>query len=1082
MRLNLLKKTVGQLTLAFLLIFAILGFFYQFHIKEHLVLNAEKSLNELVKSESKRISDHFDSLVRIGSQSADFMTMRLQQSIDSHSQEEFDKQFERVDGAWRSRLYSGNNTNKSGAFLSSRQPLTDSIRERLLVSAKGFDDYAQGVSSLVFNTYFISQDQFIRIFPKDWALGVEPNHDFSQDIFYSIATPSANPNRRPVWTPPYYDSIWKHWMTSIITPVYVENRFCGIIGHDVILDEIYNRILNTAYFITGYGFIFDSSKHLIIHPNFKHKLPRDAEMGLTLGSTEIPDSPLKNQLDQIIKSNKNSVPFHQMEFEENGTAYILVTQKLEILNWYFAIAVPKKEILQELPSFQTHFIFGGLAVILSLFAFSLLIVYHNIIRPIERLTQTVRGSFPGGSDFITTTVDGDEIEQLASTFNNLTQRLKQSLDNLEKDIQRREETEKSLRESKEHFRALTENSPDVIMRFNHSHHHLYVNPVVKSVINIDPEDIIGKSHRDLGFPSNLCDLWEEAIEKVFLTKKGNRIEFQLPSGIWIDWLLFPEFGPDGQVSAVVSSSRDISALKEALNSLKQSEEQFRTVVDSSKDAIIAINSDGNIVIFNKAAECMFGFSKSEMLDHTLEKLIPGHLRKSHSINIHSYFSQGRPNAAIGKVVELSAVRHSNELFPIELALSNATFGGERMVIAIIRDISERKAAEKEREMLEEQLHQSQKLEAIGKLAGGIAHDFNNLLTSISGNISLAMLDIDDSHPFYATLKEIDEAAERAAGLTRQLLAFSRKQLISPRVLNLNETVEALQKMLARLIGEDIELRVTLDKQLAKIKADKSQIEQVILNLVINARDAMLGGGVLSIVTANVELSESFCHSYPELQPGNYVRLSLKDSGTGMSPEIQSHMFEPFFTTKPQGQGTGLGLSMVYGIIQQHNGLISVTSHKNKGTTFDIYLPMVLETLSHKQRHHSRQNDPGGHETILLVEDEDMVRNVAVKALKRLGYKVFPAASAAAAIETAPTIPEGIDMLLSDVVMPRMNGRELAERLSPQFPDMKILFTSGYTEDAIAHHGVLDENVNFIAKPYTPKSLAEKVRAVLDEQD
>ena len=392
---------------------------------------------------------------------------------------------------------------------------------------------------------------------------------------------------------------------------------------------------------------------------------------------------------------------------------------------------------------------------------------------------------------------------------------------------------------------------------------------------------------------------------------------------------------------------------------------------------------------------------------------------------------------------------------------------------VAQDISERKR-------LEEQLIQSQKMEAVGQLAGGIAHDFNNLLTVIKGYGQLSLLDLKESDPLWGNIQEIQKATQRASDLTRQLLAFSRRQILDLKVLNLNSLVKDLNKMLRRIIGEDIELITLLNEDLGRVKVDPGQIEQMILNLAVNARDAMPSGGKLIIETKNVEIDVEYVAAHIGLTPGRYVRLSVSDNGVGMSQEIIEKAFEPFFTTKETGKGTGLGLATVYGIVKQSGGNIQVYSEPGFGTTFNIYLPRVEENLDALDLREESDLSPKGSETVLLVEDESSVRNLAYRILCQQGYTVLEAANGDEALRIAQeSNGKEIDLLLTDVVMPRMSGKDLADRLKTLKPELKVLFTSGYTDDAIVHHGVLNPGTHFLHKPFSPKALSLKVREVLD---
>ena len=397
------------------------------------------------------------------------------------------------------------------------------------------------------------------------------------------------------------------------------------------------------------------------------------------------------------------------------------------------------------------------------------------------------------------------------------------------------------------------------------------------------------------------------------------------------------------------------------------------------------------------------------------------------------------------------------------------------------DITDQKRAEAEKEKLQAQLQQAMKMEAVGRLAGGVAHDFNNLLTVITGYSELLLQKIGKESSMHREVEEIKRAGERAASLTQQLLAFSRKQIIEPKVVHLDHLVAETHKMLTRLIGENIALQATTGKSLGSVKIDPGQFQQILMNLVVNARDAMPRGGKIVIETGNVDLDEGYCALHPYVQPGRFVMLAVSDTGAGMSEEVKAHLFEPFFTTKEKGSGTGLGLATTYGAVHQAGGSIEVYSEVGIGTTFKIYLPRVDEQVINPENDDRPTDLPGGTETVLIVEDEGLLRNLCVQILEQLGYRVLQARNGTEAIaEVQGGYGDRIDLLLTDVVMPGMNGSELATQMVLHFPEMKVLFTSGYTEDVISHHGVLAEGVSFIGKPYTPSTLARKVREVLDK--
>ena len=543
-----------------------------------------------------------------------------------------------------------------------------------------------------------------------------------------------------------------------------------------------------------------------------------------------------------------------------------------------------------------------------------------------------------------------------------------------------------------------------------------------------------------------------------------------PPREWIsdseDQELFKETADD--VAFAISFLEQEERKNEAEAAFRESENKFKTLFEYAPDAIYLYDFEGRFIDGNRAAEALSGYKKEDLIGRSfleVNLLSPEEMLKASKLLQRNM--EGKPTGPDPVVLK----RKDGKSVTVEIRTFPLKLGGQDVVLAIGRDISERIK-------LEEQLRQSQKLEGVGRLAGGIAHDFNNLLTTVIGYSDLILEGVMNEGAMREGVKEIRAAGERASSLTRQLLAFSRKQVLQPTVMNLNDTVRDLDKMLRRIIGEDIELRTVLSPELGQVEADKGQIEQVIMNLVINARDAMPRGGKLTIETAAVVLDETYAENHVAVMPGDYVMLSISDTGSGMTREIQAQIFEPFFTTKEKGKGTGLGLSMVYGIVKQSKGNIWVYSEPDKGTSFKIYLPLVEKSTSEALQKVKKEDNPTGSETILIVEDDERVRNLAEKVLKGFGYTVLTAAGGEEAIIISRKHKGRIHLLLTDVVMPGMSSRDLEEHLRPLRPDMKILYMSGYTDNVIVHHGVLDPGKAFLEKPFTPDSLGRKVREVL----
>jgi len=514
--------------------------------------------------------------------------------------------------------------------------------------------------------------------------------------------------------------------------------------------------------------------------------------------------------------------------------------------------------------------------------------------------------------------------------------------------------------------------------------------------------------------------------------------------------------------------------KKATDAVREREELVQLLLDSTAEAIYGIDLHGNCMLANPTCARLLAYADAEQLKG----------RNMHAL-IHHHYPDGRPypeeECPIARIRETRQGTHVKDevfwradgtKFDAEY-FAYPMWRGKELVGAVVTflDMTHQKT-------LEEHLRQAQKMEAIGQLAGGVAHDFNNLLTIITGYSELLLLSTPPDDPNREMLDEIRKAAQRSASLTRQLLAFSRKQVLAPKVLDLNDVVRDTERMLRRVIGEDVHLTATLHPQLGSVKADSGQLEQVLLNLAVNARDAMPQGGRLTIETSNVVLDENYAKSYADVRPGSYVMLAVTDTGTGMTEEVKRRVFEPFFTTKGARKGTGLGLAVVHGIVKQSNGTIEVDSEPGVGTSFKIYLPRVEQAAPTGKSWPGLGPAPRGTETLLLVEDEDAVRALTSFTLRQCGYTVLEASHGEDAIRIATNHQATIHLLVTDVVMPGMGGRVLAERLLGLHPEMKVLYLSGYTDDAVVRHGILHEEVDFLQKPFSPNALAHKVRAVL----
>jgi PAS domain S-box-containing protein len=530
---------------------------------------------------------------------------------------------------------------------------------------------------------------------------------------------------------------------------------------------------------------------------------------------------------------------------------------------------------------------------------------------------------------------------------------------------------------------------------------------------------------------------------------------------------------------ITKQKKTEEALQQANEAVVKAERHYRHIFNSVSDAVFVhgLGDDGlpgRFIEVNDIACRRLGYTRDELLQlRPLDIDAPDTVAGIPAV-------MKRLQADGYAVWEGIHVAKDGRRIPVEISNRVFEFDGSPTIISSVRDVTERKQAEAAQAKLEEQLRQAQKLESIGRLAGGVAHDFNNLLTVINGYADFLLADLDPTDPLWSSADEIRKAGERAASLTKQLLAFSRKQIIEPKALDLNTTIRDSERMLQRLIGEDVMLTTTLDTSLGRVMADPEQVHQVIMNLVVNARDAMPDGGRLEISTANVDVTERDADIQQDAKPGPHVMVMVTDTGTGMDERTRQHIFEPFFTTKKGDKGTGLGLSTVYGIMRQNGGWICVSSDPGKGTSFKLYFPRIDGNVVVEQGETARSPGANGGETILVVEDQEAVRRLTVAMLKLCGYQILEAAEAGEALDVAQRHSGEIHLLLTDVVLPGINGKELSERLRILRPKLKVLFTSGYTAEIIGHRGVLGHGLAYIPKPFGPDTLAAKVREVLGE--
>jgi PAS domain S-box-containing protein len=654
-----------------------------------------------------------------------------------------------------------------------------------------------------------------------------------------------------------------------------------------------------------------------------------------------------------------------------------------------------------------------------------------------------------------------------------------------RDITERKQAQAALRASEVKYAIVADNTYDWEFWLSPEGRFLYTSPSCERItghtpaeFEADPDLMLRLIHPEdrAAFKAHRC----HALKGRHQSEHEFRIVRPDGTQRWIGHVCGPARDESGRFLGVRGSNRDITERKQAEEALRESEQKFRSLAEGSPDNIIRYDTQRRLLYVNRNVEVSLGFNLSSYIAKDQPPT-----KNPKFLDFENYMAKLRKVIETGQPEELEVtLRNPKD----ELRTHHIRFVAERGndgriigAIAIGRDITEHKRAEEEQIKLHKQLLQAQKMESVGRLAGGVAHDFNNMLGAIIGHTDLALGQLDPAHPLYAHLSEIRKAADRSANLTRQLLGFARKQTVTPKVLDLNETVETIFKMLRRLIGEDIELAWLPAATLWPIKADPSQIDQILANLCVNARDAITGPGRVTIETDNTTLTETYCSEHPGFSSGDYVQLSVSDDGCGMEKEILEKLFEPFFTTKEVGKGTGLGLATVYGIVKQNKGFINVYSEPGCGTTFKIYLPRHAATGGPMQQDSPALQMVRGHETILLVEDEPSILSITMLMLEKLGYRVLAAATPGEAIRLAKAQAGEIHLLITDVVMPHMNGQELAKNLHSLYPGIRALFMSGYTGNVVAHHGVLEEGVLFLQKPFTMQALAAKTREALDRK-
>jgi PAS domain S-box-containing protein len=747
----------------------------------------------------------------------------------------------------------------------------------------------------------------------------------------------------------------------------------------------------------------------------------------------------------------------------DGTSRLYGEATVDTLGWHVFAGVSTSQAVanaQRLSNRQLAVTLVGLGLLFV----ALSLLYRRIAHPIARLSTQVRAATARRSSGPIAVSGPREVATLVDDFNDLVAAANREL------------------EANSRLAAIVESSADAMIGITLDGVITSWNAGAEEMYGYAADEIIGLNISAI-VPSDRADELAPMLDRV---RQGERVEHidttrvrKDGSTIDVSVAVSPVRDASGAMVGASTVARDITEAKLAVDALRVSEARKTAMLESALDAVISIDEDGRLVEFNPAAERVFGYSRTEIVGQSMaDLLVPSGLREQHRAGFARYLATGETHV-LGRRLELTALRADGTEFPIELAITKVDVAGPPLFTAYLRDVSEQHQQRAELDALNARQHQSERLESLGQLAGGIAHDFNNLLAAIMNYAAFVADETADRPEVLADVQQIQTAAERAARLTRQLLIFGRRGAIQTESLELNAIVTDIHNLLSRSIGEHIELRVDPSPNLPTMRADRGQVEQVLLNLAVNARDAMPDGGTLTLETAGVELDDDYARLHPLVNAGHYVELTVSDTGTGMSADVAAHIFEPFFTTKPVGQGTGLGLATVYGIVADAGGTMSVYSEEGIGTTFRLYFPVTGVPAPPSTVAPTAYTEGHG-ETILVVEDEPAVLELTSRILREGGYAVLEAATFPEALSLATS--HDFHLLLTDSVMPEMSGSALAEQVSVLRPGRRVLFMSGYSEGVLSPQRLLDNDMTLIQKPFSRRTLLETVSAALSSRD
>ncbi len=1029
-------------------------------------INGQKAVNnvrEQFQNEiSKRIEDHLSAFLNLPQQINHLNAIGIQKgqlnvenitSLEHHFWNQV-KVFKSV-----SSIYFGNN--QGGLVNSGRDKNSDS--QYIIVT----DNFKSGPFKK-FNTDSLGKR-------TDLLLNV-PNFDARKRQWYKGAIESGN----QFWSPVYILFTGQDLAIAASRPAYDGNgNLLGVVSIDLFLSHISSFLENLSIGKTGHAFIMEDSG-LLIASSTGTKLfteGKEDKKRKRLKSIESESSLIRHaslSLKNKFKDFNTITTEQKITFKLDHQRYFLQVKPIERneLKWLISVIIPEDDFMSKIKEgnrLTATFILLTLIVV----SFACIVLAKRITSPIFPLITAAQSLAKGEwKSNITKKSPIFEINILTHSFNQMADQLQKSLNDLHIEIDEHKQTEEKLKERESDLRTVIETIPDLVWLKDSDGVYLSCNKRFERFFGAKEKEIVGKTDYDF-VEKKLADFFRENDKIAMEAGKPSVNEEKIVyaddgHSELLETIKMPMHDPKGNIIGILGIARDITQRKKTEETIRLNEERLNSILQTNPNPVVVYDTEGFPQFINPSFTEVFGWTLSEIQGRNIP-FVPDDEKNITFSKIKEIYSNGKPLQFLTK-----RLTKSNEVLDINInAAIYKDIQGEKIGLVVnLTDITEQIK-------IQDQLRHAQKMESVGRLAGGVAHDFNNMLSVILGNAEILAEDLKLSETSILNLQEIQKAAERSTNLTRQLLAFARKQTISPKIVDLNETIHGVLKMLQRLIGEDIELSWQPKIGLWPVKVDPSQIDQILANLCVNARDSIEGIGKIVIETDNVQFNDKYCQNHPGFIPGNYTQIVVSDTGHGMEKEVLDNLFEPFFTTKGIGEGTGLGLATVYGIVKQNKGFINVYSELRLGTTFKIYLPRFAEKKEIGVQKIVQGKPQKGNETILLVEDEEAILKMAQMMLERLGYTVLATNNPDEAIRLSHASRKEIHMLITDVVMPSMNGRELAEKILKTFPKMKCLYMSGYTADVIAHKGILDEGVNFINKPFSKLDLSAKLRELFN---